>query len=101
MADTLPDLTARRPSVRTVTGWTILFMVLLRVAIGWHFAYEGIYKLRQDDWRATAYLQQSVGPARPLFLKFVADPDGLQRLTREKAGQRLDDRYQVLARHYG
>ncbi|MHA1600571.1 MAG: DoxX family protein, partial [Alphaproteobacteria bacterium] len=49
----------------------------------------------------TAYLQQSSGPLRPLFLKFVDDPDGLQRLTHEKALQRLDDRYAVLAEHYG
>jgi len=101
MADTTPDLAAKRPSVRTVTGWTIFFMVLLRVAIGWHFAYEGIWKLRQDDWRATAYLQQSAGPLRPLYLQFIDDPDGLERLTREKAGQRLNERYAVLARHYG
>lgn len=101
MAEPLPDLAAKRPSVCTVTGWTIFFMVLLRIAIGWHFAYEGVYKFMQDDWRATAYLQKSYGPCRPLYVQFINDPDGLERLTREKAGQRLDKRYAVLAQHYG
>jgi len=100
MAEPLPELAKKRPSLSTVTGWTIFFMVLLRVSIGWHFAYEGVYKLLQDDWRATSYLQQSYGPLRPLYLKFIDDPDGLERLTREKAEQRLDERFEVLADHY-
>jgi len=100
MTEPQPDLAIKKPSVRTVMGWTIFFMVLLRVAIGWHFAYEGVYKLLEDDWRATAYLQQSYGPLRPYYLKFVDDNEGLGRLTHERAEQRLDARYAVLAEHY-
>ena len=82
MTEPTPDLAKPKPSVTTVTGWTIFFMVLLRIAIGWHFFYEGMYKLVQPDWRATGYLTASVGPFRPLFMMMVRDPDGLQaRLT--------------------
>ncbi|HOW70793.1 MAG TPA: DoxX family protein [Phycisphaerae bacterium] len=100
MADT-PVLASNQPSVRTVTGWTILFLVLLRIVIGWHFAYEGAWKLVQDDWRATGYLTQSIGPLRPVFLKFVEDPDGLERLTEASVNQRIDERFAILDKFYG
>ncbi|HSW47281.1 MAG TPA: DoxX family protein [Phycisphaerae bacterium] len=101
MADTTPDLAKQGPSVRTVTGWTVFFLVLLRISIGWHFAYEGAWKLMQDDWRATGYLTQSTGPLRPVFLKFVDDPDGLNRLTPESVKERIQGRYDRLAGFYG
>lgn len=76
-------------------------MVVLRIVIGWHFAYEGAWKLAQDDWRATGYLTQSIGPLRPLFLKFVKDPDGLERLTEASMTQRIDERFDLLDKFYG
>lgn len=100
MADT-PVLASNQPSVRTVTGWTIVFLVLLRIVIGWHFAYEGAWKLVQEDWRATGYLTQSIGPLRPLFLKFVEDPDGLERLTEASVNRRIDERFAILEKFYG
>ena len=40
---------------------------LLRIAIGWHFAYEGVAKLLETDWSAAGYLKASTGPLAPLF----------------------------------
>lgn len=102
MADSTPALAAKPKAkpFQTVTGWTIFFMVLLRVAIGWHFAYEGAYKLVQPDWRATGYLTQSTGPLRPVFLKLVDDPDGLKRLTPESVKARIDQRLKVAIDFY-
>lgn len=101
MADTTPELTVRPSCVRTVTGWTIFFMVLLRISIGWHFAYEGLYKIvGERDWRATSYLLQSSGPLRPVFRSMVHDPDGLIRLTPESIKERIDERYALLVEHY-
>ena len=100
MADHTPKLASTRPSVRTVTGWTILLMVLLRIAIGWHLLYEGVDKLRQGDWTATNYLLASSGPYREHFRGLVPDPDGLQRMTAESVSARIDERLDVLARHY-
>lgn len=38
-----------------------LVLLVLRVAIGWHFLYEGIYKLAGPEWSARAYLGGSYG----------------------------------------
>ncbi len=100
MADYKPDLGKPRSTMRTVTGWTIFFMVLLRISIGWHFAYEGITKLDQGDWRATGYLLQSTGPLRPLFLTMVKDAEGLERLTPESVKDRIDERFDVWVAHF-
>lgn len=121
MAGVQPKLTACcSPSVRTVTGWTIFFLVLLRVAIGWHFLYEGAWKLDQPDWRATGYLANSSGPFRPLFRAMIEDVDGFDRLGitevihSEETGKvvdvkldpqnmydRMDERAKVAIDHYG
>lgn len=95
-AETTPELASPKRSLATVTAATIFFMVLLRIAIGWHFAYEGLYKIVEPDWRATGYLVQSSGPFRPTFRGMVKDVDGLQRLTPESVKQRLDERYQEM-----
>ncbi len=39
-----------------------LFITVFRVAIGWHFLYEGISKLVVENWSATGYLSSSTGP---------------------------------------
>ncbi len=36
-----------------------LFLLLLRIAIGWHFLYEGLAKLRSGDWTSAGYLDAS------------------------------------------
>jgi uncharacterized membrane protein YphA (DoxX/SURF4 family) len=40
---------------------TSVILLALRVAIGWHFLYEGIYKLAGPEWSARAYLGGSYG----------------------------------------
>ena len=42
-------------------------LVLLRFAIGWHFAYEGIIKLMNPSWDAAMYLRDSQGIFSGLF----------------------------------
>lgn len=43
--------------------------VALRWAIGWHFLYEGCWKLLQSDgWSCVSYLSVSQGPLAPLFI---------------------------------
>src|ERR1017187_3412736 len=44
-----------------------LLSALLRVAIGWHFLYEGWTKLLYPCWTSTGYLNSAVGPASPFF----------------------------------
>ena len=42
--------------------WGKWVITLFRVAIGWHFLYEGLSKLFIKDWSAAGYLTNSIGP---------------------------------------
>lgn len=75
-------------------------MVLLRLAIGWHFFYEGAWKLVQEDWTAKQYLIASTGPFRPLFRMFVKDVDGVERLKLKNTKNRIEERFQNLVSYY-
>ena len=41
---------------------TMFFVTALRMAIGWHFLYEGISKLIVENWTSYSYLANSTGP---------------------------------------
>jgi len=43
-------------------NWKKLIITLFRVAIGWHFLYEGISKLLVGNWSAAGYLANATGP---------------------------------------
>ena len=54
----------------TIMGKKVLpvFMAALRIAIGWHFLYEGVWKLMQKDgWSCLSYLDSAQGPLAWLF----------------------------------
>ncbi|MEE8451272.1 MAG: DoxX family protein [Thermoguttaceae bacterium] len=41
---------------------------LVRIAIGWHFAYEGLWKVLDfDEWTSAGYLQSADGPGAAMF----------------------------------
>ncbi|MCC6420877.1 MAG: DoxX family protein [Gemmataceae bacterium] len=81
---------------------TRIFLVALRLAIGWHFLFEGIDKVQSHLngpaeghplWTSEAYLRGATGPLAPFFRGQVEDdPDraALDRLTLPpvKAGER-------------
>jgi uncharacterized membrane protein YphA (DoxX/SURF4 family) len=82
-----------------------ILLVVLRLAIGWHFFYEGIVKLHSyEPWRqpfsSEAYLQASSGPLRPLFRALVPDKDGLARLSRAGLERALDERQAAIVAHF-
>lgn len=52
----------------------------LRMAIGWHFLYEGVWKLTQESWSAKGFLASSEWFAGPLF-KAIASNPALMRVT--------------------
>lgn len=41
------------------TTFKNLFFTIVRIAIGWHFLYEGIAKIMADSWTAAPYLAGS------------------------------------------
>ena len=43
-------------------NWKKLLISVFRLAIGWHFLYEGISKLVAGNWTAAGYLSSSTGP---------------------------------------
>ena len=51
-----------------------IFLFVLRVAIGWHFLYEGIIKLFNPEWSAEAYLKGSYGFLSGFFYWLATDP---------------------------
>lgn len=50
----------------------MICIVFLRVVIGWHFLYEGVYKFMETSWSASGYLKISRGPLAGLF-NWIAD----------------------------
>ena len=63
---------------------TRVFLVLLRLAIGWHFFFEGIEKIRSVQlgptttnrpWSSQPYLRESTGPFAQYFRNIAGDPD--------------------------
>lgn len=79
--------------------------MLLRVAIGWHFLYEGLWKIdshRKGDkpFSAEGYIANSSGPFRPWFRAKLDDPDGLERLDSAGLTRRWDRTIAEFDRRY-
>ena len=56
-------------------------LVALRLALGCHFLYEGVWKItHQNEFTAEPFLTQAKGPIAPLFYAMVPDIDGEKRL---------------------
>ena len=55
-----------------------LILALLRVAIGWHFTYEGLSKLLTKNWSAAGYLEVSRWAFSGLFHSIAALPAALK-----------------------
>ena len=49
----------------------LLWLVVLRVAIGWHFLYEGLVKVSNSNWSSVGYLMDSNGFFKG-FYHFIA-----------------------------
>lgn len=69
---------------------TVVGLVLLRLAIGWHFFSEGTDKL-QNGFSAAGFLGNAKGPFAGMYTGMVRDPDGLKRLAYVPEGKTLDD----------
>src|SRR5437588_12755837 len=67
-----------------MNGLTRVFLILLRLAIGWHFFFEGYEKIHSvcvgptesnRPWTSAGYLRESAGPVGEYFRKMAGDPD--------------------------
>jgi uncharacterized membrane protein YphA (DoxX/SURF4 family) len=83
-----------------------LFLVLLRIAIGWHFLYEGLEKIESTHkggkpFTAEPYLRAATGPLAPYFRNIVPDVNGLDMLNPAKLKATWAADVEQLANHYG
>jgi uncharacterized membrane protein YphA (DoxX/SURF4 family) len=67
-----------------MNGLTRFFLVLLRLAIGWHFLFEGVEKIHsvntgpttsQQPWSSKVYLEEATGPLAEFFHRQAGDTD--------------------------
>ena len=55
-----------------------LALVVLRIAIGWHFLYEGIAKILNPTWSSAGYLLDSEGFLSDFFSSMASNPGTLE-----------------------
>ena len=54
-------------------NWKRIFLTFLRIAVGWHFLFEGISKFLLSDWTAQGFLSNSTGFLSG-FYQWLASP---------------------------
>lgn len=54
--------------------WTKILITVLRIAVGWHFLYEGISKVIVQDWSSYSYLANTTGPLSGLYHWLASSP---------------------------
>ncbi len=74
--------------LKRISGIAILFIVVLRLCIGWQLLYEGLWKIETlsttRPWTAAGYLNNAQGPLRDHFRSMTGDPDDLNWLDADK-----------------
>jgi uncharacterized membrane protein YphA (DoxX/SURF4 family) len=59
----------------------VVALVALRLALGCHFLYEGVWKIKhRDEFSAAPFLAQAKGPIAGLFYAMMPDMNGRERL---------------------
>lgn len=80
------------------------FLVALRMAIGWHFLYEGMDKLHSfqtsKPFSAEAYLRYSNGPLSDQFRAIITDVDSVEYLNLEKRPAAWKEEIDEYSSHY-
>jgi hypothetical protein len=83
-----------------------LFVVLLRIAIGWHFLYEGAEKIRstyegKSPFSAEIYLRNANGPLGPMFRQMIPDVDSLGQLDLDRIKSEWTSDVSRISSHFG
>lgn len=89
---------------RKVSRLACFFLVALRLAIGWHLLYEGLWKLNTQHtatpWSAEGYLKNATGPFRDYFRNLTGDPNDLNWLDYDRMAAKWDDWAARFVAHY-
>lgn len=67
----------RSENVSDYSTLQLTALVILRVAIGWHFLYEGIAKVLNPYWSSAGFLLETKGIFKGLATSIVANPGAL------------------------
>jgi uncharacterized membrane protein YphA (DoxX/SURF4 family) len=81
------------------------FLVLLRIAIGWHFLTEGLDKVESvrhntQPFSAEVYLRNATGPLAPYFRGMLPDVNGLALLDPARLKSSWAETVERIAKHY-
>lgn len=66
----------------------VVALVALRLSLGCHFLYEGVWKIKHPEFSAEPFLSEAKGPAAPLFYAMLWDIDGRERLAPQETMQK-------------
>jgi len=90
--------------LKKISGIAILFIVVLRLAIGWQLLYEGLWKIESlsstRPWTAAGYLNNAKGPFRDHFRSMTGDPNDLNWLDADKVEAKWLAWEQQFLNHY-
>ena len=91
--------------LRRISWLAVATLVILRISIGWHLFYEGIWKLGTQNtptpWTAEGYLKNSTGPLRTTFRKMTGDENDLKWLDYDTMSAKWDAWRDRFVSHYG
>lgn len=91
-------------SERQISSLGCWLLVLVRLAIGWHLMYEGLWKIQSQHtntpWSAEGYLKNATGPLRGHFRNMTGDPDDLNWLNYDLVAAKWNDWQQRFTAHY-
>lgn len=81
----------------------VVALVLLRVALGWHFLYQGLGKLNDADFSSAGFLKQAKGPLADRYHELIPDLEGRERLADNGRVviDRMQARFESAVDHYG
>ena len=78
----------------------VVVLVLLRIAVGWHFLHEGITKADQPNFTAEPYLRQAKGPLANWYRNLIPDAYGERRLDIEAMREHWQSQVEAATKHF-
>jgi uncharacterized membrane protein YphA (DoxX/SURF4 family) len=91
--------------LRRISWLAVTLLVVLRISIGWHLFYEGLWKLGTQNtptpWTAEGYLKNSTGPLRTTFRKMTGDENDQKWLDYDSMSAKWDAWRDRFVSHYG
>ena len=91
--------------LRRISWLAVALLVVLRISIGWHLFYEGLWKLGTKNtatpWTSEGYLKNSTGPLRTMFREMTGDPNDLKWLDFDTMSAKWDAWRDRFVAHYG